>query len=78
MGVISTSSAVNEASEQSTAQTEDEQAAYKVGLGLGASVSLTVFFCSGIPLFLLFALMAWRNGVGYRKEEHLLETLPRR
>lgn len=51
MGVIVTSSAVNEASEQSTAQTEDEQAAYNVGLGLGASVSLTVFSVVAFPYF---------------------------
>lgn len=77
LGFTATSDSVENAQTQNTAQTEAEQAAFEVGVGLGAGIGLTIFLCSGGFFFIIFALMAWRNGVGYRAEEHILETVTR-
>lgn len=45
------------------------------GIGLGASLSTGVFLCTGLPLFLLFAIVAWRNGAGIRAERRHQELL---
>lgn len=42
--------------------------AYNLGIGLGAATLMTVVFCTGLPMLLLFSLLAWRNGAGLRAE----------
>lgn len=50
---------------------EMAEAAGFVGAGLGAGLGMTFFMCSGIPFFLLFLILYWRNGVAInRKREH--------
>lgn len=55
--------------------TETAQAARTVGVGIGAGIGLTFFLCSGIPFFLLFSLLSWRNSAGLRKEQMHQEQL---
>jgi len=54
---------------------ETAQAARAAGVGIGAGIGLTFFLCSGLPLFVLFSLLSWRNGVGLRKEQMHREQL---
>lgn len=77
LGFTATSDSVKNAQENSTAQTETQQAAYDAGVGIGAGIGLSIFLCSGGFFFFIFALLAWRNGAGYRAEEHILETVSR-
>lgn len=54
---------------------ETAQAARAAGVGIGAGIGLTFFLCSGLPLFVLFSLLSWRNSVGLRKEQMHREQL---
>lgn len=67
--------AENATNEGSEGRTESEQelaeAAAMVGMGIGVMI---VLVC-GIPVFLFFALMGWRNGVGLRNEQRHREML---
>lgn len=42
---------------------------YNVGVGIGSGVSYLFFTCTGIPLWTLFSLLAWRNKVGYERKQ---------
>lgn len=42
---------------------------YNVGVGLGSGISYLWFVCTGIPLWTLFSLLAWRNRVGYERKQ---------
>ena len=59
------------AAEGEETRTETEQTFYEVGTGIGVGV---VTMCGG-ALFFVFALMAWRNGVGVRNKRQHEETL---
>lgn len=79
-GMVATSNAVDDVtSEQVEADefnsAETRQAARDLGAGIGASISLAFFFCTGLPFLLLFGLLAWRNGAGHATERRHLETL---
>lgn len=54
---------------------ETARAARAAGVGIGAGIGLTFFLCSGLPLFVLFSLLSWRNSVGLRKEQMHREQL---
>lgn len=47
----------------------------RAGVAIGAGLGLTAFLCTGLPLFMFFALLAWRNGVGLRTEKRHQEML---
>lgn len=49
--------------------------AYVAGAGIGGSLVAAVFLCSGIPLLIIFALLAWRNRVGLRTEKFQSELV---
>lgn len=73
MGVMSTSQSVVETdAEFSDAETED---ASDLGIAAGASLGLGLFFCTGIPFFILFGLLYWRNGVKIREDKRHQEQL---
>lgn len=38
------------------------------GAGIGAGLGLTFFLCTGGLPFIVFSLLAWRNGVGLTRE----------
>ena len=48
---------------------------YQAGAAIGASIGLSLFLCTGLPTFFLFALLAWRNGAGLRAEKRHQEML---
>lgn len=58
-------------------QSEQAQAsdAYQAGTVIGTGISGTIILCIGVPLFFLFALLAWRNGVGMTNKKRHEETL---
>lgn len=57
-----------------TQQVQTSSAA-QAGTLIGASIGLTIFLCTGVPLFFLFALLAWRNGVGITNKKRHEETI---
>lgn len=71
-GLSATSSA---ASRQLQSEQAQESAAYQAGTAIGAGLSTTIFLCTGGPLFVVFALLAWRNGVGLTNKKRHEETL---
>jgi ribose/xylose/arabinose/galactoside ABC-type transport system permease subunit len=68
-GLTVTGQAVDEVG--ATAVSSAEQA----GVAVGAGLAMTTFMCTGLPFFFLFALLAWRNGVGLRTEKRHQEML---
>lgn len=58
-----------------TLDAETTNAARAAGAGIGAGLGLTVFLCSGLPFFVLFSLLSWRNSAGLRKEQMHKEQL---
>jgi hypothetical protein len=40
-----------------------------VGTTIGTGLGVAFFACTGLPLGILFSLLAWRNQVGYRNEQ---------
>ena len=68
-GFSTTGQVVNEVG--ATAVSSAEQA----GVAIGASIGLSLFLCTGLPIFFLFALLAWRNGAGLRAEKRHQEML---
>jgi hypothetical protein len=53
----------------------DAQAARNVGAAIGSGLGLTVFLCTGFPLFLIFGLLSWRNSAGLRAQQRHEETV---
>lgn len=47
----------------------------KGGAAIGASLGLTGFICIGLPFFLLFAVLYWRNGVAIQKAKDHAEMM---
>ncbi len=73
MGVYATSQAVVETDAQSgSVKTES---ASDLGIGIGATLSLGTFLCTGLPFFLFFGFLFWRNGVAMRDSKRHQETL---
>lgn len=62
-------------SKQLQSQQAQSSTAYQAGTLIGTSVISTVFLCTGVPLFFLFALLAWRNGVGLTNKKRHEETI---
>lgn len=60
-GVYASTMAYNEVASKTTSE------AGKGGAAIGASIGLTGFMCIGVPLFILFAVLYWRNGVAIRR-----------
>jgi hypothetical protein len=60
-GVYASTMAYNEVASKTTSE------AGKGGAAIGASIGLTGFLCIGVPLFILFAVLYWRNGVAIRR-----------
>lgn len=60
-GVYASSMAYSQVASQTTSE------AGKGGAAIGASIGLTGFLCIGVPLFILFAVLYWRNGVAIRR-----------
>lgn len=46
-----------------------------IGALLGAQLGLGFFLCTGMPLFWIFVLFYWRNGVAIRQERHHAEMV---
>ena len=59
----------------SETRTEAQQEAYELGADIGAGIGTGMIVCITLPVFFLFALMAWRNGAGYDKEQKHQEML---
>ncbi len=74
-GVILTSSAASKVSNSVNATSDAERAGSAIGIGLGATTSITFFLCTGLPLFLLAVILYWRNGVAIRTEQRHAEQL---
>lgn len=49
--------------------------AYKGGAALGATAGIGIFLCTGIPFFLLFVILYWRNGVAITRAKQHAETI---
>ena len=56
-------------------RTELEQAATEAGATVGAGIGGLAVLCVGGFLFISFALLAWRNGVGLKQEEQHTQML---
>ena len=54
-----------------SASVEVCESAQALGIGIGSMVIL----CPGLILFMIFALLGWRNGAGYRTERRHQEQL---
>lgn len=55
-----------------------ESGAYQAGQFVGSSMLIGFFLCTGLPAFITFALLAWRNGVGLTNERRHREILAER
>lgn len=71
-GEINTQSRA-ECEQQYTTQTQIN--ACMTGTDLGTGLGVTVVLCIGGFFFTIFALMAWRNGVGLRTQRQHAELL---
>lgn len=49
--------------------------AYKSGAAIGATAGIGIFLCTGIPFFLLFVILYWRNGVAIRRAKDHAEMI---
>ncbi len=47
--------------------TTDAKTVYQSMAVIGGSLTIAVFLCSGLPLALVFAALAWRNQIGLRR-----------
>lgn len=77
-GLSVTGGAVESTSQGADARYEAgsvERASATVGIGIGASLGLAFFLCTGLPFLLLFSFLAWRNNVGLRQERHHKEVM---
>lgn len=64
-GFFASTNAYSQVAGQSTST------AYQSGAAIGATAGIGIFLCSGIPFFLLFVILYWRNGVAIsRAKEH--------
>lgn len=48
---------------------------YQAGVIIGGGISGTIVLCTGVPLFFLFALLAWRNSAGLTNKKRHEETI---
>ncbi len=72
-GLVIVPQATNQTLQQ--APKTGDNAAYKAGAAIGGGIGLTFFACTGLPLFALFSLLAWRNQAGLRTEQRHQEQL---
>ncbi len=70
LGVLATSS-YNTRRDQAVGADVRTSAGYQAGQIVGSTIELSLFFCTGLPLFFLFALLAWRNSVGLRHQREV-------
>lgn len=61
--------------ENETTISASQQGAAQAGTAIGTGIGLTFFLCSGLPFFVLFSLLSWRNGVGLKREQMHKEQL---
>ena|SRR3989304_4781640 len=71
MGFTATEEAVNEVLQTPVPtlegmSQETADSLQEAGTAIFAGASMTVFLCTGLIGFFIFALLAWRNGVGLR------------
>lgn len=59
----------------STVASKQTTEAGKGGAAIGASIGFTGVLCIGVPFFLLFVVLYWRNGVAIRRAEEHAETI---
>lgn len=71
-GLSVTSQVTNKQLQQADVQASG---AAQAGTAIGASIATSVFLCTGLPLFFLFALLAWRNSVGLTNKKRHEEML---
>lgn len=69
---VTSQSAQEVDAEYNDAQSE---AASDLGVGVGASISLIFFVCTGLPAFLLSSVLYWRNGVKIREDKRHREQM---
>src|SRR5574341_1623164 len=67
LGFTSTSS-YNEKRNGEVGTEVSTSSGYQAGQVVGSTFAISFFLCSGIPLFLAFNLLAWRNSVGLRHQ----------
>lgn len=75
MGLSATSNAFQTGVARNAALEGVQQDAANTGTTLGAGLTSTVTLCTGLPLLLLFSLLAWRNAVGIREKKRHQEVL---
>lgn len=46
-----------------------------VGATIGATAGMGIYLCTGVPLFILFVILYWRNGVAIRRDKQHAEML---
>lgn len=63
------------ASNQFQSEPAQTSAAYQAGTTIGAGIATSFVLCTGAPLLFLFALLAWRNGVGLTSKKRHEETI---
>lgn len=72
-------SSVNEVRTKQLQSTEvQNSSAAQLGTEIGSGINTTIVLCPGVPLFFLFALLAWRNAVGLtnkKRHEEMLAAL---
>jgi len=68
-GVYASTNAYSEVAGKMTSE------AGKGGAALGASIGLTSFICLGLPFFLLFVVLYWRNGVAIKRAQEHAEMM---
>lgn len=68
-GIMASSNAYGEVVSNSSSD------AYQAGAAIGAGLGLTFYLCSGVPFFLLFLILYWRNGVAITRAKEHAETI---
>lgn len=71
-GFSATGRAVNETAQSAQGQSSS---AFQAGAAIGGGIGITFFLCSGGLPFVVFALLAWRNGVGLTNKKRHEETI---
>jgi hypothetical protein len=79
-GFVGSSAVISNVVQTPVATTEnltqqEAEAARNTGLVIGTGLATTTTICVGLPFFILFALLSWRNAAGQRTERRHQEML---
>lgn len=53
----------------------DDGAAEQIGTALGTSIGIGFFLCTGLPFFVVFAFLFWRNNVAITRARRHADTI---